>query len=102
MARTNRIRKREKNSVPDYERLARISGRRVEAILFCDYEGIARISGRRVEAILFCAGQGRRKMTCALSSHLSCGVRVDELMMTMFSHQLVFLKSSPWSQSRLE
>ena len=33
-----------------------------------DYEGLARMSGNRVEAILFCAGQGRRIMTCGLSS----------------------------------
>ena len=34
MARTNRSRKREKDSVPDYEGLARMIGSRVEAILF--------------------------------------------------------------------
>ena len=43
------------------------------------------MSGRRVEAILVCAGQGRRIMICGLSV-CACGVRVDELMTTMFSH----------------
>ena len=33
-----------------------------------DYEGLARMSGRRVEAIFFCAGQGRQIMTRGLSS----------------------------------
>ena len=62
LAGTNRSHKREKDSVPDYERLGRMGG-------------------RMVEAILFCAGQGRRMMTCELSSlHLPVhrsGGRVD-------------------------
>ena len=33
-----------------------------------DYKGFARMSGRRVEAILFSAGQSRRILTYGLSS----------------------------------
>ena len=58
LARTNRSRKRENDSVPDYE-------------------GLARMSGRRVEDILFSAGQGRRIMICGLPSLHLCVRRLD-------------------------
>ena len=53
--------------------------------------GLARISGTRIEAILFSAGQGRRIMTCGISLHLRVrryGGRVGDDEVLTLAHLL--------------